>query len=78
MYRIRLTSGEEAVYRTADELALAVRSGVLSPKSEVFHKAAERWLPIEVHPDYRAVVTGKQRSAALWKTSDLGQRELRG
>ncbi len=60
MYRIRLTSGEEAVYRTADELALAVRSGVLSPKSEVFHKAAERWLPIEVHPDYRAVVTGKR------------------
>ncbi|MBK7348672.1 MAG: hypothetical protein IPI38_02205 [Gemmatimonadetes bacterium] len=62
MYRIRLASGEEAVYRTAGELALAVRSGVLNPKSEVFHKAAGRWLPIEVHPDYRAVVTGKQQA----------------
>ena len=65
MYRIRLTSGEEAVYRTADELALAVRSGVLSPKSQVFHKAADRWLPIEVHPDYRAVVTGPQEAVRI-------------
>ena len=60
MYRIRLGTGEEAVYRTADEMALAVRSGVLSPTAEVFHKSANRWLPVEVHPDYRAVVTGKR------------------
>lgn len=60
MYRIRLPSGEEAVFRTVDELTLAVRSGVLSPRSEVFHKAADRWLPIELHPDYRAAVTGKR------------------
>lgn len=59
MYRIRLTTGEEAVFRTVEELALAVRSGVVSPKAEVFHKSANRWLPVELHPDYRAVASGK-------------------
>ena len=59
MYRIRLESGEEAVYRSAEELALAVSSGVVSPTAEVFHNAASRWLPINIHPDYRAVITGK-------------------
>lgn len=59
MYRIRLTTGEEAAFRSVEELALAVRSGVVSPKAEVFHKAANRWLPVEVHPDYQAAVSGK-------------------
>lgn len=59
MYRIRLTTGEEAVFRTVEELALAVRSGVVSPKAEVFHKTANRWLPVELHPDYQAVASGK-------------------
>lgn len=56
MYRIRLATGEEAVYRSVEELALAVSSGVVSPNAEVFHKAAHRWLPIETHPDYRAAL----------------------
>lgn len=65
MYRIRLTSGEEAVFRSVEELALAVRSGVVSPKAEVFHKAANRWLPVEVHPDYQAAVSGKHPALPL-------------
>ncbi len=61
MYRIRLESGEEAVYRTVQELAQAVSSGMVSPTAEVYHKAANRWLPINSHPDYRAaIITGKQ------------------
>lgn len=59
MYRIRLTTGEEAVFRSVEELALAVRSGVVSPKAEVFHKTANRWLPVELHPDYRTAASGK-------------------
>lgn len=54
MYRIKLGSGEEAVFRSTEELAVAVRTGVVSPMAEVFHNAANRWLPIHVHPDYRA------------------------
>ncbi len=60
MYRIRLHSGEQAVFKTVEELAAAVSSGVVSPTAEVFHKAANRWLPINTHPDYRALVTGKR------------------
>jgi hypothetical protein len=62
MYRIRLANREEAVYKSADELAQAVRMGIVSPDAEVFHNAAHRWLPIELHPDYRAVVSGKRPS----------------
>lgn len=64
MYRIRLANGEEAVYKSAGELALAVRMGIVSPNAEVFHNTAGRWLPIELHPDYRAAVSGKQSSLA--------------
>ncbi len=67
MYRIRLVSGEEAVYKTVEELAQAVSSGVISPTAEVFHKAGNRWLPINTHPDYRTLVTGK--SAAVTRKS---------
>jgi hypothetical protein len=62
MYRIRLANGEEAAYKSAGELALAVRMGVVSPDAEVFHNAAHRWLPIELHPDYRAAASGKRPS----------------
>ena len=62
MYRIRLTSGEEAVYKTVEELAQAVDSGVISPTAEVFHKAGNRWLPINTHPDYRTLVSSKQKA----------------
>lgn len=59
MYRLRLDTGREVVYRTADELAVGIRAGLVSGKAQVFHKAGNRWLPIEMHPDYRAVVSGK-------------------
>lgn len=74
MYRIRLASGEEAVYRTAQELAKAVSSGVVSASAEVFHKSAGRWLPINMHPDYRQVVSGKRVAAsAPQSTASSGQ-----
>lgn len=62
MYRIRLASGEEAVYKTVEELAQAVDSGVISPSAEVFHRAGNRWLPINTHPDYRNLVSSKQKA----------------
>lgn len=72
MYRIRLTTGEEAVFRTVAELALAIRSGVVSPKSEVFHNAETRWLPLETHPEYMALVTGK-RPAITAQAPEVGE-----
>jgi hypothetical protein len=56
MYRIRLASGEQAVFRTIDELALAMQSGVVGPTAEVYHQEENRWLPVESHPDYQAAL----------------------
>lgn len=73
MYRIRLQSGEEAVYKTVEELAAAVTSGMISPTAEVFHKAGNRWLPINTHPDYRAVITAKRQALQVQSAKDLQQ-----
>jgi hypothetical protein len=62
MYRIRLANGEEAVYKSAGELALAVRMGIVSADAEVFHNTGHRWLPIAMHPDYRSAASGKRPS----------------
>lgn len=64
MYRIRLSSGEQAVFRTVEELSLAVQSGVVGPSAEVYHVDANRWLPVESHPDYQAVLAVPARAPA--------------
>jgi hypothetical protein len=56
MYRIRLTSGEEAVYRTIEELAIGVHSGVIGAEAEIFHKKSAKWLPIRLHPAFKAAL----------------------
>ena len=54
MYRIRLPSGEQAVFRTVEELTLAVQSGVVGPAAEVYLPDANRWMQMESHPDFQA------------------------
>jgi hypothetical protein len=51
MIRVRLRSGEEAVYRSVEELALGLQSGVVTPDAEVFD-GPRGWQPLEGHPDY--------------------------
>jgi hypothetical protein len=63
MYRIRLTSGEEAVYRTIDELAIGVHSGVIGAEAEIFHKKSAKWLPIRLHPAFKAALEKRPGSA---------------
>lgn len=53
MYRIELAPGEEALFRTIDELAKAIHSGVVGSHSRVWHSASNKWLPIDFHPHYR-------------------------
>lgn len=67
MFRVRLASGEEAVFRSVDELALGIQSGVISPEAMVFHSKVEQWLPITVHPEYAAA---RERAASLVATVD--------
>jgi len=56
MYRIRFTSGEEAVYRSVEELAVGIQSGVIAPDAEIYHKKSQKWLPVQTHPDYKAAL----------------------
>jgi hypothetical protein len=53
MYRIEVAPGEEAVFRTIEELAVAIRNGVVTPRARIFHHASEKWLPIGLHPHYK-------------------------
>ncbi len=55
MYRIKLTSGEETVYNSIDALAVAVRSGEVTPDALIYHRRADRWLAISTHPHYQTI-----------------------
>lgn len=64
MYRIELRAGEEAIYKTFDELAKAVRTGVITSHARVWHGASEKWLPITVHPHYKRAQEAPAPAAA--------------
>jgi hypothetical protein len=53
MYRIEVAPGEESVFRTIEELAVAIRNGVVTPRARIYHHASEKWLPIGLHPHYK-------------------------
>lgn len=65
MFRVRLASGEEAVFRTVDELALGLQSGVLSEQASVFEAAAGQWIPFPDHPVFRSA---QERAATIVTT----------
>lgn len=56
MMRILLASGEEAVYRTVDELALGISSGTVTPTARYFDAPSQAWRAIDAHPDYHHAV----------------------
>ena len=65
MYRIELSPGEETVFRSIEELAVAVKRGVVTPRARIFHSASNKWLPIQFHPHYKAAVSMPLTQAAL-------------
>ncbi|HSE68593.1 MAG TPA: hypothetical protein VLB12_16495, partial [Gemmatimonadales bacterium] len=56
MYRIRSSSGEEAVFKTLEEFNAAVRSGIIAAEDEIFHSRANKWLDVKSHPHYRSAL----------------------
>jgi hypothetical protein len=52
MYRIQLASEVEAVYRSLEELAVAVQNGIICPDALIYHRKTGSWLPVEAHPHY--------------------------
>jgi hypothetical protein len=65
MYRIELSPGEETVFRSIEELAVALKRGVVSSRARVWHNATSKWLPIQFHPHYKIALTLPLSQAAL-------------
>jgi hypothetical protein len=65
MYRIELSPTEETVFRSIEELAVAIKRGVVTPRARIFHSASNRWLPIQFHPHYKAALSMPLTQAAL-------------
>jgi hypothetical protein len=65
MYRIELSPGEETVFRSIEELAVAIKRGVVTPRARIYHNASNRWLPIQFHPHYQVAVSMPLTNAAL-------------
>jgi hypothetical protein len=65
MYRIELSPGEETAFRSIEELAVAIKRGVVTPRARIFHNASSKWLPIQFHPHYKAALSMELSSAAL-------------
>ena len=61
MYRIEVKPGEEAVFRTIEELATGIRNGFVTPRARIYHAASQKWLPIEFHPHYKKALALPER-----------------
>jgi hypothetical protein len=61
MYRIEIGPGEETVLRTIEELATAIRNGLVTARSRIYHNASQKWLPIEFHPHYKKALALPER-----------------
>jgi hypothetical protein len=60
MYLVELKPGKEELYRTGDELALAIRDGAVDARSRIYHRATAKWISITLHPQYKAIVAGQR------------------
>jgi hypothetical protein len=65
MYRIELSPGEETVFRSIEELAVAIKRGVVTPRARIYHNASQKWLPIQFHPHYKSALSMPLTPAAL-------------
>jgi len=65
MYRIELSPGEETVFRSIEELAVAIKRGVVSPRARIYHNASSKWLPIQFHPHYKTALSMPLSQSAL-------------
>jgi len=64
MYRIEFEPGDVGVFRSVEEIATAIKSGVITPRARIYHQATDKWLPIEFHPHYRQALEIATGSAA--------------
>ena len=63
MYRIELAPGEEALFKSIDEMAAGIANGVIQPTARIWHQTSAKWLPIEFHPHYKIALTKGPQAA---------------
>ncbi|HWA17292.1 MAG TPA: hypothetical protein VG817_12725 [Gemmatimonadales bacterium] len=68
MFRLRYASGEEAIFRSVEELALGLRSGIIGTDTYVLDSTAHVWQPLSHHPAYQQATT---LAATLHSYGDL-------
>jgi hypothetical protein len=76
MYRIELSPGEETAFRSIEELAVAVKRGVVSSRARIWHNASSKWLPIEFHPHYKIAASMQLTTADLVAGAPVKPLEL--
>ncbi len=76
MYRIELSPGDEAAFRSIEELAVAIRRGIVTPRARIWHNASGKWLPIELHPHYKIAASMQLTSADLVAGAPVHKLEL--
>jgi hypothetical protein len=64
MYLVELRPGKEELYRSSDELALAIRNGDVDARSRVYHRATAKWISITLHPQYKAIAAAAKEDPA--------------
>jgi hypothetical protein len=73
MYLVELRPGKEELYRTAEELAAAIRSGDVDIHSRIYHRATSKWISVTLHPHYKAIAAERDPSAAPAVPADQRQ-----
>lgn len=73
MYLVELRPGKEELYRTAEELAAAIRSGDVDIHSRIYHRATSKWISVTLHPHYKAIASERDPSASQAVPADQRQ-----
>jgi hypothetical protein len=76
MYRIELSPGEETAFRSIEELAVAIKRGVVTSRARIWHNASGKWLPIEFHPHYKIAASMQLTTADLVAGAPVKPLEL--
>ena len=76
MYRIELSPGEETAFRSIEELAVAIKRGVVTSRARIWHNVSGKWLPIEFHPHYKIAASMQLTTADLVAGAPIKPLEL--
>jgi hypothetical protein len=76
MYRIELSPGEETAFRSIEELAVAIKRGVVTSRARIWHNSSGKWLPIEFHPHYKIAASMQLTTADLVAGPPIKKLEL--